>query len=133
MPRTLALSFHAVHRIAAGEMPEMARLLGAFEAGTLLCVRPSSEDPDWGGPGAVLNIGINDARFVELSEQIGKRAASVIYLRFVLYPWILGMQEKEDIARIKEERDEIIAEKEELEATIEKLTFEQEISRQDKM
>ena len=42
-------------------------------------------------------------------------------------------QEKEDIARIKEERDEIIAEKEELEATIEKLTFEQEISRQDKM
>ena len=42
-------------------------------------------------------------------------------------------QEKEDIARIKEERDEIIAEKEELEATIEKLNFEKQISRQDKM
>ncbi|MET4129111.1 putative PEP-binding protein [Roseovarius sp. MBR-6] len=83
VPRTLALSFAAVHRIAAGDMPDMARLLDPFGPGTLLCVRPSSEDPDWGGPGAVLNIGINDARFVGLSEQIGKRAASEIYLRFV--------------------------------------------------
>ena len=42
-------------------------------------------------------------------------------------------QEKENIAKIKEERDLIIAEKEELEATIEKLNFEKQISRQDKM
>jgi len=83
VPRTLALSFTAVRRIAAGELPDMARMLAHFGENALLCVRPSSEDPDWGGPGAVLNIGVNDARFVELSEQIGKRAASEIYLRFV--------------------------------------------------
>ncbi|WP_297768774.1 putative PEP-binding protein [uncultured Roseovarius sp.] len=83
VPRTIALSFEAVHRIAAGELPDMDRLLAPFGEGPLLCVRPSSEDPDWGGPGAVLNIGINDARFADLSERIGKQAASDIYLRFV--------------------------------------------------
>jgi pyruvate,orthophosphate dikinase len=83
VPRTLALSFDAVHRIAAGEMPDMAALLAPFGETPLLCVRPSSEDPDWGGPGAVLNIGINDAQFVDLSDRIGKHAASEIYLRFV--------------------------------------------------
>lgn len=83
VPRTIALSFEAVHRIAAGEVPDMARFLAPFGDAPLLCVRPSSEDPDWGGPGAVLNIGINDARFVELSDRIGKEAASHIYLRFV--------------------------------------------------
>ncbi|RXV66547.1 pyruvate, phosphate dikinase [Roseovarius sp. A46] len=83
VPRTIALSFDAVHRIAAGEMPDMAALLAPFGATPLLCVRPSSEDPDWGGPNAVLNIGMNDARYLDLSEQIGKQAASDIYLRFV--------------------------------------------------
>jgi pyruvate,orthophosphate dikinase len=83
VPRTIALSFAAVHRIAAGDLPDMAALLAPFGPAPLLCVRPSSEDPDWGGPNAVLNIGINDARFLDLSDQIGKRAASEIYLRFV--------------------------------------------------
>ncbi len=54
-----------------------------FGAAPLLCVRPSSEDPDWGGPGAVLNIGMNDARYVDLCERLGKSAAAQIYLRFV--------------------------------------------------
>jgi len=83
VPRTIALSFDAVHRIAAGEMPDMAALLAPFGAAPLLCVRPSSEDSDWGGPVAVLNIGINDTRVADLSETIGKRAATEIYLRFV--------------------------------------------------
>ncbi|GAW35954.1 pyruvate, phosphate dikinase [Roseovarius sp. A-2] len=83
VPRTIALSFQAVHRIAAGELPDMAALLEPFGEVPLLCVRPSSEDPDWGGPGAVLNIGINDARLKDLAERIGTRAAAEIYLRFV--------------------------------------------------
>jgi pyruvate,orthophosphate dikinase len=49
----------------------------------LLCVRPSSEEPDWGGPGAVLNIGMNDARYAEFSERSGQRAPAALYLRFV--------------------------------------------------
>ena len=42
-------------------------------------------------------------------------------------------REKVDIAKIKEERDLIVAKNEELEATIEKLNFEKEISGQEKM
>ncbi|WP_089276190.1 putative PEP-binding protein [Antarctobacter heliothermus] len=83
VPRTVALSFDAVHRIAAGRFPDMPALVDAFETGTLLCVRPSSEDPDWGGPGAILNIGMNDARAVELADRIGQEAAAGLYLRFV--------------------------------------------------
>ena len=83
VPRTMALSFDAVHAIAAGDMPDMAELTAPFAEQALLCVRPSSEDPDWGGPGAVLNIGMNDAKFVELSDRLGKDAASELYLRFV--------------------------------------------------
>ncbi|MDT8327248.1 MAG: putative PEP-binding protein [Roseovarius sp.] len=83
VPRTIALSFDAVHSIAAGDMPDMKALLAPFGDAPLLCVRPSSEDPDWGGPGAVLNIGINDATYVDLSDKLGEVAAAEIYLRFV--------------------------------------------------
>ncbi len=61
VPLTVALSSTRCSGIAAGEMPDMAALLDAFGDTPLLCVRPSSEDPDWGGPGAILNIGMNDA------------------------------------------------------------------------
>ncbi|MDX1780702.1 MAG: pyruvate, phosphate dikinase [Thalassovita sp.] len=83
VPTTVALSFDEVHRIAAGETPDMVALMEPFGDSALLCVRPSSEDPDWGGPGAVLNIGINDARFVDLCDQLGRDAARAMYLRFV--------------------------------------------------
>ncbi|MCR9113321.1 MAG: pyruvate, phosphate dikinase [Rhodobacteraceae bacterium] len=83
VPRTVALSFDAVASIAAGDTPDMEALLAPFGTSPILCVRPSSEDPDWGGPGAVLNIGMNDARHVELSDEIGKAASAALYLRFV--------------------------------------------------
>ena len=83
VPRTIALSFEAVHSIAAGDMPDMQALLAPFGEAPLLCVRPSSEDPDWGGPGAILNIGINDVTYRDLSAKVGKVAAAEIYLRFV--------------------------------------------------
>ena len=83
VPRTVALSFDEVHRIAQGVLPDMSVLLAPLDAGSLLCVRPSSEDPDWGGPGAVLNIGMNDARLAEFSPLIGKTAARKLYARFI--------------------------------------------------
>ncbi|MCF6232516.1 MAG: pyruvate, phosphate dikinase [Rhodobacteraceae bacterium] len=83
VPRTVALSFEAVQALAKGDMPDLEAIVSQFARGTLLCVRPSSEDPDWGGPGAVLNIGMNDARHKELSTNMGDEAASALYLRFV--------------------------------------------------
>ncbi len=83
VPRTVALSFDAVHDIAQGHLPDCAALLAGFGENALVTVRPSSEDPDWGGPGAILNIGMNDARHAALSKTLGKSAANALYIRFV--------------------------------------------------
>ncbi|KIN61537.1 Pyruvate phosphate dikinase [Sulfitobacter noctilucae] len=83
VPRTVAISFEAVTKIAKGEMPDVAAIVAQMQPGALMCVRPSSEDPDWGGPGAVLNIGINDRRFEELCGVIGEGPAAALYTRFV--------------------------------------------------
>ena len=83
VPKTVALSFDAVHEIASGQMPDMATILAEFPDDALLCVRPSSQDPDWGGPGAILNIGMNDARYVGMCDTLGRDSAAAIYTRFV--------------------------------------------------
>ena len=83
VPTTVALSFEAVHALAEGDLPDISRIVSCFEPGTLLCVRPSSEDPDWGGPGAILNVGMNDARLAELGVTLGSAGAAALYLRFV--------------------------------------------------
>ena len=83
VPRTVALSFSAVHRIAEGHLPDIDRIVGAFDPNPLLCVRPSSEDPDWGGPGAILNIGMNATRHAALCDRLGKTAADALYVRFM--------------------------------------------------
>ena len=83
VPMTVALSFDTVRSIAQGHMPDMDALLAPFGDQPLLSVRPSSLDPDWGGPSAVLNVGMNDARHARLSDDIGAEAATAIYLRFV--------------------------------------------------
>ena len=83
VPTTMALTFDAVHDIARGVMPDMDALLAPFGDAPLLSVRPSSQDPDWGGPSAVLNVGMNDARHAELIGDIGETAATRAYLRFI--------------------------------------------------
>ena len=83
VPPSVALSFDAVRRIADGDMVDVGAVLGCFDAGTLLCVRPSSEDPDWGGPGAVMNVGMNDDRLAALAPALGRDGAEALYLRFV--------------------------------------------------
>ncbi|MDG2403860.1 MAG: pyruvate, phosphate dikinase, partial [Paracoccaceae bacterium] len=71
VPCTVALSFDTVHAIAGGTMPNIEDVLQAFQTDDLLCVRPSSEDPDWGGPGAILNIGMNYNRYEAITEELG--------------------------------------------------------------
>ena len=83
VPRTVALSFAVVHAVAAGQLPNTKELLAQFGEGALVSVRPSSQDPDWGGPGAILNIGMNDARYQAFCTTMGEDAAVALYARFV--------------------------------------------------
>lgn len=83
VPATVALSFDAVSQIAKGNMPDMRNILKYFVDGMLLSIRPSSLDPDWGGPGAILNIGMNPEKHEALCERIGQGPATRLYLHFV--------------------------------------------------
>jgi pyruvate,orthophosphate dikinase len=84
VPQTVAIPFNTVRRIADGDLPDLATLTGLFDARPLLLsVRSSSETSDWGGPGAILNIGMNDAAHAWLWNTLGDEVADRLYLRFI--------------------------------------------------
>ena len=91
VPRSHAISADSVLKIAAGHPPDidmLGNLLNDAERPDqrtcgLVSVRPSAQNPEWGGPGTVLNVGINDRCHSALTERIGPEAADAIYLRFV--------------------------------------------------
>ncbi|WP_126975811.1 putative PEP-binding protein [Frigidibacter oleivorans] len=83
VPVTVALPSDTVRAIAAGTMPDLARLLAPFGDEPLISVRPSPERPEWGGPGTVLNVGMNARRHASLARTHGREAADALYLRFV--------------------------------------------------
>lgn len=84
VPRSFAIPASAVRAIAAGR-PLPATELERLIAGTrgLVGVRPSAMDPEWGGPGTVLNVGMNAARHAELKQSLGTEAADALYRGFV--------------------------------------------------
>lgn len=83
VPLTIALSFGVVREIATGAQMNLRHLLGHFPQGQLVSVRPSAEHPQWGGPAAILNIGMNDEKHAQISATHGEAVATEIYLRFV--------------------------------------------------
>lgn len=83
VPLTIALSFAVVREIATGAQMNLRHLLGHFPQGQLLSVRPSAEHPEWGGPAAILNIGMNDEKHAQIAAAYGEPVATEMYLRFV--------------------------------------------------
>ncbi|MGR3640228.1 putative PEP-binding protein [Alterinioella nitratireducens] len=83
VPLSVALSSDTVHGLAEGHLPDIARLCAIFDEGDLLSVRASSQSPDWGGPGTVLNIGMNDAIAQRIAAEHGQSAAEALYLSFI--------------------------------------------------
>ena len=83
VPTTVALPFETVRAVAQGAALDMDALLAPFGAAPLLTVRPSSQDPDWGGPGTILLVGMNDARHAALARDLGASTADALYRRYV--------------------------------------------------
>lgn len=83
VPGTVALPAVTVRAIASGQMVDCPAILAHFGSDPLISVRPSPENPDWGGPATILNIGFNAARHARLAETHGQAAADALYLRFV--------------------------------------------------
>ena len=83
VPATVALPSATVRAIAQGALVDCAGILALFGPAPLVSVRPSPENPDWGGPATVLNIGLNAARHRALTATHGAEAANTLYLRFI--------------------------------------------------
>ncbi|WBU65019.1 putative PEP-binding protein [Paracoccus aerodenitrificans] len=84
VPRSFAIAAKAVRAMAQGAMPDADAIGALFANGEgLVIVRPSAVKPEWGGPGTVLNVGINDECYRRLKKSHGKDAADAIYLAFV--------------------------------------------------
>ncbi|MEL7088217.1 MAG: pyruvate, phosphate dikinase, partial [Planctomycetota bacterium] len=83
VPLTVALPFDTVARCADGHPPSTVEILSLFEARGLVSVRPSSQDSEWGGPSALLNVGMNGRIHAHISNSHGAEAANAIYMRFI--------------------------------------------------
>ncbi|KEP70903.1 pyruvate phosphate dikinase [Thioclava dalianensis] len=83
VPKTVALPAQSVRAIASGQGIDTVAMAGEFGANMLVSVRPSPENPAWGGPGTVLNVGMNDEMHAILSNTHGTETADALYLRFV--------------------------------------------------
>lgn len=84
VPVSFSLPAGTVQAIAAGQHVDLRKLSTLFDEGYgMVSVRPSAKDPEWGGPGTVLHVGINDATHTRLAERIGQENADTIYLSFV--------------------------------------------------
>jgi len=83
VPKTVALPATSVKSIAQGHRIDTAGILHHFGDAALISVRPSPENPDFGGPATVLNIGMNAGRHAALTTRHGAAAADAIWLRFI--------------------------------------------------
>ena len=66
VPRSFAIPADTVRMIAQGRRIQPDALSDIFAGSGLVSVRPSAAMPEWGGPGTVLNVGINDALHARL-------------------------------------------------------------------
>lgn len=83
VPKVVALPAAAVRGIAGGMTVDTRAILNHFGEMPLVSVRPSPANPDWGGPGTILNVGLNAERHARLRETHGAAAADTLYLRFI--------------------------------------------------
>jgi pyruvate, orthophosphate dikinase len=83
VPQTVALPATSVKSIAQGHRIDAQGILQHFGDTPLISVRPSPENPDFGGPATILNIGMNAGRHAALSTRHGAQAADAIWLRFI--------------------------------------------------
>ena len=83
VPRGFAVSKAAVHRLALGTVPDLGPLKEVLSQGALYSVRRSPEQRNWGGPRAMLNIGMCDRTRDILARDMGMERANDLYSRFI--------------------------------------------------
>jgi pyruvate,orthophosphate dikinase len=81
VPAGVALSFACVRALAeGGPMPALPLDL---DAGRLLSLRSSPEERGWGGPSAIIGIGLTDRALPSIAARIGEAAALDLMCGFI--------------------------------------------------
>lgn len=83
VPKAWGLSVDTVKAIAVEDFPEEWPFLDELSTGCLVSVRGSPIAREWGGPDALLNLGMNQATCDILKKPLGEQAATALYARFV--------------------------------------------------
>lgn len=83
VPHGFAVSKAAVRRFAVGEEPDLKILNSVWKPGILYSVRRSPEQRNWGGPRAILNIGMNSQTRDIMARDHGLDRANNLYCRFI--------------------------------------------------
>ncbi len=103
VPTAFAISVAGVHKYAIGDYPENPAFAKKLVPGALYSVRRSPADRGWGGPRAILNIGMNDKTRDILAESVGKDAANDLYCRFLrAYAIKVARLDEDDIEELVE-------------------------------
>ncbi|MEM9011592.1 MAG: pyruvate, phosphate dikinase [Pseudomonadota bacterium] len=87
VPEALLLPTELIDRVAEEGVallePLLAPHLATLGDGALLSLRASPPDAAWGGPPAILNLGINYAGLTALAARVGERGALDLYRRLI--------------------------------------------------
>lgn len=83
VPKAWGLSKDAVTAIANEDFPEEWPFLEELSTGCLVSIRASPLERVWGGPEALLNLGMNQATCDILKGPLGDDASTALYARFV--------------------------------------------------
>ncbi|WGI20861.1 putative PEP-binding protein [Amylibacter sp. IMCC11727] len=104
VPRGFAVSKAAVHKLALGELPDLSMFNDVLKPGVLYSVRRSPEQRNWGGPRAILNIGMNDQTRDVLARDLGLDRANDLYCRFIRsYALKVARLDEDDLEELVEE------------------------------
>jgi len=103
VPTAYAISIAGVHKYAVADYPETPAFAAKLIPGALYSVRRSPANRDWGGPRAILNIGMNFETRDLLAQTVGLNAANDLYCRFVRsYAIKIARLDEDDIEELVE-------------------------------
>ncbi|MEM6618582.1 MAG: pyruvate, phosphate dikinase, partial [Pseudomonadota bacterium] len=103
VPKGFAISTAAVRKLALGEPVDLSPLADIFAPGRLWSIRRAPQRREWGGPRALLNLGMTDANRAHLADTLGQTAAADQYCRFIrTYSLKVARLDEDDLEELVE-------------------------------
>ncbi|MEM7439157.1 MAG: putative PEP-binding protein [Pseudomonadota bacterium] len=103
VPQGFAVSVDAVQRLANGETVDLSPLDDIFTPGRLWSIRRAPQERAWGGPRAILNLGMTDGACAYLANHLGEEAAFDQYCRFIrAYALKVARLDEDDLEELVE-------------------------------